>query len=141
MIYILDACIGIKWVLPEIDSDKALALRDDFRNQVHELIAPDPFPTEVAHALTRAERKGLITPEDGAKKFTQLLTALPQIYPALSLLPRAYELSSQVRLGVFDCLYIALAEREQCQCVTADKRMLTLFPGTTISLDDLPFVT
>jgi predicted nucleic acid-binding protein len=52
-------------------------------------------------------------------------------------LSRAIELSSQARIGVFDCLYIALAEREQCQVVTADQRMFTLFPTEAISLASL----
>lgn len=137
MNFVLDACIGIKTVLPEIDSDRAIALRDSYRNDVHQLLAPDTFPTEVAHALTRAERKGMLTAEDGARNFKQLILTLPQIHPSLPMLPRAYELSSQFRLGVFDCLYIALAEREQCKVVTADKRMLTLFPTLSISLADL----
>lgn len=134
MKYVLDACIGIKWILPEQDSDKAIALRDDYRNQIHELIAPDSFPPEVAHALTRAERKGMITPQDSAKNFMQLLAALPQVHQSLPLLPRAFELSSQTRIGVFDCLYNSLAEQEQCQVVTSDQRMLALFPALTVSL-------
>jgi predicted nucleic acid-binding protein len=48
MIYVLDANVGLKWVLPEADSDKALQLRADFQAGVHELHAPDVFPVEVA---------------------------------------------------------------------------------------------
>ncbi|MBI3411488.1 MAG: type II toxin-antitoxin system VapC family toxin [Planctomycetes bacterium] len=62
MKYVLDASVALKWVLTEPDSPKALSVRDDFRNKLHELLAPDVFPVEVAHALTRAERKGLIKP-------------------------------------------------------------------------------
>lgn len=60
MRYVLDANVAVKWVLPEPDSDKALALLDDFRNHVHELIAPSTFAIECAHAFTRAERKGIL---------------------------------------------------------------------------------
>ena len=77
---VLDASIGIKWLLPEQDSPQAIAIRDGFRQQVHELIAPDTFAVEVAHAL---------------------------------------------------------AEREQCQVVTADQRMVTLFPADVVSLSAL----
>jgi predicted nucleic acid-binding protein len=35
-------------------------------------------------------------------------------------------------------LYVALAEREQCRLVTADKRLINTFPGETIALDELP---
>jgi predicted nucleic acid-binding protein len=57
MRYILDANVALKWVLPEADSDKAIRLRTDMQAGVHELLAPDVFPVEVAHALTRANAR------------------------------------------------------------------------------------
>ena len=62
MKYVLDSCVALKWVLTEADSPKAVAVRADYRNQLLDLLVPDIFPVEVAHALTRAERKGLIKP-------------------------------------------------------------------------------
>ena len=41
MRYVLDSSVALKWVLPEADSDRADRLRDDFRNALHDLIAPD----------------------------------------------------------------------------------------------------
>ena len=38
---------------------------------------------------------------------------------------------------ILDASYVALAEREQCQVVTADQRMVTLFPSDVISLSSL----
>jgi len=70
MKYVLDASVALKWVLSEPDSPKALSVRDDYRNQLHELLAPDVFPVEIAHALTRAERRG-----NGA--MVKLSTVLP----------------------------------------------------------------
>lgn len=53
-------------------------------------------------------------------------------------MPQAIALSSPVRIGVYDCLYVALAKREQCKVVTADQRVLMLFPAQTVRLDSLP---
>jgi hypothetical protein len=44
--------------------------------------------------------------------------------PSLTLLPRAFEISSHARIGVYDCLYVELAEREGCELVTADTRLM-----------------
>jgi predicted nucleic acid-binding protein len=55
MNYVLDASVALKWVLPEADSAKTVQLRDDFRLRLLELLAPDVFPLEVAHALARAD--------------------------------------------------------------------------------------
>jgi predicted nucleic acid-binding protein len=37
-----------------------------------------------------------------------------------------YAILSHRSIGVYDCLYVALAEREGCDLVTADDRMLKI---------------
>jgi predicted nucleic acid-binding protein len=122
--YVLDSSVALKWFLGEPDSDRALRLRDAARAAAHELLAPDFFPAEVTHALTRAERQGQITPAEGASFVSDLLAELPDLHPSLPLVPRAYVLSSLYRHGVYDCLYVALAEREGCELVTADDKLV-----------------
>jgi len=125
MEYVLDACVAVKWVLPELDSPKAIALRDDYRSAVHELLAPDIFPSEVAHALLKAERKKLIPPPQALIKLADVLRTLPQLYSVLpNLLPRAAAFASAARIGVYECLSVALAEREGCDLVTSDDKLL-----------------
>jgi len=50
MKYVLDSSVAFKWVVRELDSDKADLLRADYQNAIHELLSPDVFPVEVAHA-------------------------------------------------------------------------------------------
>jgi predicted nucleic acid-binding protein len=125
MIYVLDSCVGFKWLVVEQDTDKARKLRDEYRQGIHDLLAPDVYPVEIAHALTRAERQGRITPVEGAQLMVDVLTTLPRLFPSLPLLPRAYQISSTARIGIYDCLYVALAEQEGCELVTTDARLLT----------------
>jgi hypothetical protein len=66
MKYVLDASVAMRWVLPSPLSAKALALRDEYLNKVHDLIAPDIFPGETAGALTKAERQKIIAIGDAA---------------------------------------------------------------------------
>jgi predicted nucleic acid-binding protein len=75
---------------------------------------------EIAHALSRAERRGLIQPIDGSRYLSDLPAYLPVFHPSLTLLPRAHEISSQARIGVYDCLYVAFAVREGCDLLAAD---------------------
>lgn len=134
MRYVLDSSTAFKWVVPEKDSDKALRLRADFQAAIHEFLAPDFFPGEVAHALTRAERQGRITPGEAIDLWSDVMTTPPQLVPSLPLIHRAIAISSQTRVGVFDCLYLALAEREGCEFVTADSRVVNTLHK------DYPFV-
>lgn len=134
MKYILDSSVAFKWELTETDSDKADAIRVDFRNGIHQLVAPDIFNVEVAHALTRAERQGRIAVGDARKLFLDILTTPPRFVPFQSLLLRAIDISSKMRVGVYDCVYVALAEQEQCELVTADTTMVNALQK------DFPFI-
>ncbi len=130
MKYVLDSNVAFKLVLRERDSDKARQLRIDYQQQIHELLAPDVFPIEVAHALARSERRGIITPAQGPIFLADFLSSQPQLYPYIPLLWRAYAISSQARIGVYDCLYVALAEREGCELLTADDRLVRALQPT-----------
>src|SRR5438128_7440708 len=132
MRYVLDSSVAFKWVVPEADSAKAQGLRQDYQNSVHQLVASDIFPFEIAHALTRAERQGRITTGEALVLWLTVMADAPALVPALPLTQRAIEISSQLRVGVYDCLYVALAEQEACQLVTADsklaKNLQSMFP-------------
>ena len=129
---VLDACVGVSALLPEEHSEKSAVLLLDYQNQVHELIAPDTFPVEVAHALTRAERKGFIKSPESVRLLGLLGDLLPQLCDSLPLLTRATEISSATRHGVYDCLYLALSEREGCDLVTSDEKLIKYFPNANI---------
>jgi predicted nucleic acid-binding protein len=124
MKYVLDSCVAFKWVVAEADADKALRLRDDYQKAVHALLAPDVFTAELAHALTRAERQGRLTAGEALALWTDVMTTPPQFFPSTPLTPRAIEISSQMRVGIYDCLYVALAEREKCELITADDKLI-----------------
>lgn len=124
MKYVLDASVAFKWEIPESDSAKAIRLREDFRMAVHDLLAPDFYPQELAHALTRAERQGRIAFGEAAIFWAEAMTTPPLLLPVTTLTPRAIDISSAQRIGVYDCLYIALAEREGCSFVTADDKLV-----------------
>ncbi len=132
MIYVLDSSVAVKWVLPEQDTQKALALLDDVRSAVHEIIAPDVFASEVAHALTKAERRSIIPLGDAAVHLFDILQDGPILQSFLPLLPRAVEISSATRNAVTDCIFVALAEREGCEYVTADERVMKNLAGYPI---------
>ena len=98
MKYVLDINVGLKWVLNEVDSPQALRLREGNRNQVHELIAPDCFPLEAVHALTRAERRKIIA--DASQFWGEIMADSPLLFPSLPLAPWALAISRQAVMGV-----------------------------------------
>jgi predicted nucleic acid-binding protein len=138
---VLDSCVALKWVLAEADSPKALDLRSKFEQQFHELLSPDIFLAECAHALLRAERKGTIKKGEAALLLSDILTTPPDLYGYISLMARAVDIGSDFSCGFYDCLYVALAEMENCNLITTDLRMIANLQPTfpfIIPLSSLP---
>src|SRR5580692_1146582 len=102
MKYVLDSSVAFKWEVAEDHADKAIQLRDEAKRGLHELLAPDIFPVEIAHALTRAERQKRITPVEGKGLIADAMNNLPPLHSYMPLLMRAYNISSANRVGVYD---------------------------------------
>lgn len=132
MKWVLDSCVALKWVLPEHDTPKAVRVCIDDRLGLHELLAPDVFPIEIAHNIAKSERKGTLPSGTGRQRLASVLKTAPVLHSYLPLLPRAFAIASSAWIGVYDCPYVALAEREGCDLLTSDQRLFnnlgSMFP-------------
>jgi predicted nucleic acid-binding protein len=124
MRYVLDASVALRWVLPGSHATLAVQLRNEHQRKVHELIAPTLFLDEVASALTKAERQRIIRTGQAMPLYAMVMNYPPILLPHVVLIPRAMEISSQTRSSFYDCLYVALAEREGCELVTTDDKLV-----------------
>jgi predicted nucleic acid-binding protein len=122
--YVLDASVAFCWVLPRPLTPAALQLRDENQKHIHELIAPSHFPGEIANGLTKAERQKLIHLGGARLLILDILNTAPILHSVNPLYYRAVDISSRTQSGFYDCLYVALAEREHCELVTADDKLL-----------------
>ncbi|MGM0487984.1 MAG: type II toxin-antitoxin system VapC family toxin [Planctomycetota bacterium] len=119
---VLDASVAVTSVVSRPLTSRALRPRQDYQRGIHGLLAPSIFSAEAASALTKCERQKIIAVGHALRLLDDILSDLPQIHPYEPLLRRATAISSQTRAGLYDCLYVALAEREGCKLVTADER-------------------
>jgi predicted nucleic acid-binding protein len=122
--YVLDASVAVRWLLAEAGFEKAEQLLLNARNGLDELLAPDLFLAECGHALFRAERKHSIVAGEARKLLTTLIHDLPALHPSHILVPRAAAICQHLRKSFYDCIYMALAEREQIQFITADAKLV-----------------
>lgn len=120
---VLDSSVALKWALPEADSGKAIRLRDEYSNGIHELLAPDIFPSEIANGLASAERQQRIRPGESAIFLNDVLSAAPALHHSSPLLIRAMEIAISTKQAVYDALYVAMAEAQGCELVTADDKL------------------
>jgi predicted nucleic acid-binding protein len=90
------------------------------------MLAPDIFPVEVANTFFSAEAKGAIAPGQFAARLADVMLSGPVLYQSTALLPRACLIirRATARIAIYDCLYVALAEREGCELITSDTKLI-----------------
>lgn len=131
MRFVIDCSVAFKWNVLEPHSDRARLLRAEFESGMHDLLAPDLFPIEIANSFTVAERRGRIAAGQSTLFLADVLTSLPTLIPSLpDLLPRAQIIAVSSVASVYDALYIALAERESCELLTADDKLIRTLQAT-----------
>lgn len=124
MTVVVDASLALKWALPEEHTERALALWDLWQEAAEQVIAPPLFRAEVTNVLHQLVRRGHLNPDDAADILESLISIVESGEPP-SLYDRALALASGLSLGAtYDALYIALAEIEECEMWTADRRLV-----------------
>jgi predicted nucleic acid-binding protein len=118
--WVVDASVAVKWVIPEVLSD----LADRVRDGAEDVLAPDLLLVEVANALWRKTTAREISAREADGAFALVRRSGIDLRPAGPLLPRAMDLARRLGHPVYDCVYLALAEREEATLVTADQRLL-----------------
>ncbi len=119
MTLVVDASVAVLWVLEQDGSPRALTLRNETP-----FIAPSLIVAEVGNAIWKAVRRGEVSRENGLIAIKAALSAFAQLAPMESLYSRALELSTELDHPIYDCFYLALAERERVPLVSADERLL-----------------
>ena len=120
MTVVVDASVAVKWVLPETGSDRAAAIRtaDD------DLMAPSLVHAEIGSAIWRAVLRGDVPAAEARRDLKVAVGHYRRIISLAELVDRALELATRLRHPIYDCFYLALAERERCALITADRRLI-----------------
>lgn len=121
---IVDASVAIKWFADEAGADEAA------RTLADDLVAPSLILGEVANGLWKKWRLHEVSREQSLVAVANLPDMLTELYPLTALADRAVQLSFEYDHPVYDCFYLALAERLQIEIVTADVRMVNKFAST-----------
>lgn len=122
---VVDASVALKWLVEESGSEAALAL------QGRDLAAPALLRIEAANLLRTLVRRG-VAEQAQALDLLALLQRAPVtiIDPDDALEIRALALALDLGHPVYDCIYLALAERMKRTLVTADMRFLKALRST-----------
>ncbi len=126
MTIVVDASVALKWLLPEPDSGTA----ERVMSAKGLLIAPTLLVAEACNAVWKRLRRREITTEHTDLVVTQLPQILDRLVADTLLAPAALRIAREIDHPVYDCFYLALAERENAPLVTADRRLVERVSGT-----------
>jgi len=117
---VVDASVAAKWVLPEDAADRAAALwgTDNF-------LAPSLIYAEVGNAVWKRALWNELSTADALRALESAIGIFTVLVPMSELAARATEIAIELRHPIYDCFYLALAERERCTLVTADARLVS----------------
>lgn len=116
MSVVIDASVALKWVLDEPGKEAADALLEE------ELIAPSLWLLEAANALWRRTQRAEINGDEARERLSELFNAPVATTTIEDDLLAAADLANGLGHPVYDCLYLAMAIRENTYVVTADSR-------------------
>ena len=121
---VVDCSVAVKWKIPtEEHAIAAEALFGDWEHQVVDVLVPNHFPSEVISAFLRAARRGRLTTAEAREAIRDLL-ALPYVLcDVTALAERAFTIAHRHQQRAYDCLYVALADRDGLELWTGDERL------------------
>jgi predicted nucleic acid-binding protein len=122
VILVIDANVGLKWFIEESRSPAARKILDKGAS----FIAPDIFIPEICNVVWKKVKNQEITAEQGQAIVSNVPMVLDHIVPSSEVAKRAFALAVQFNHPVYDCLYLALAERESISLVTDDAKLVTV---------------
>jgi predicted nucleic acid-binding protein len=133
-LYVVDASVAVKLYVPEVHSAQAIR----FFSDGHELIIPEFMLAEVTNIVwKKAALLGELS-EAEAHTIVDAVQELPLGYYYTSgLLTDALRIALATKRTVYDSLYIALAESQECQLMTDDRKLYESLHPTSWA----PFVT
>lgn len=120
MTLVVDASVAAKWVLSEPGSDRAAALR----STSEPIIAPDLVYAEIGNAVWKRAVQGEITADAAVAALATATALFNSLLPMAGLAARATEIAIALNHPIYNCFYLALAERERAPLISACRRLL-----------------
>lgn len=120
----VDASIIIRMLVPGPYSPNALALLSEWSQKQTSLIAPALLAFEVASVLRLYVHQKELTAEEGEGALEQFIQMGIRLSHRRGIFPLAWDLAQRFnRPRAYDTSYLALAQMNECEFWTADKKL------------------
>ena len=121
----LDASVIVRLVMADPLGETITSLLRSWASEDRAVLAPTLLPFEVANALHRYRRQGILTSEAAEEALAAALALPIRLYSEPRLHRRALRLAERFSLpAAYDCHYLALAEILGAPFWTADGKLV-----------------
>jgi predicted nucleic acid-binding protein len=128
MTVVVDTSVAVKWFVREAGRRQALSVLG-----APERHAPDLIVAEVGNVAWKKAILGEVTAEQARFICASLRRYFAVLHRSDALIDRAIDIALQLRHPIYNCLYLACAERAGARLVTADERLLAALGGTALA--------
>jgi predicted nucleic acid-binding protein len=120
---VVDASLAVAWIVPESHTSAARQLLLNWVQRHTLRLVPCLFAPEAGTALLRHLQRGTLRPGSVHELLGELLNSVYVVPEDHCLALRATAIATQLGLAkIYDSLYLALAEKEDCEFWTGDRR-------------------
>lgn len=128
MTLVVDASVAAKWFIDEAGRAQAMRLLDMADRQ-----APDLLIAEVANVVWKKTLRGQIGETQAQLICGSIGHCFDILHSSDSLIERAMTMAMMLHHPVYDCLYLACAERVGARLATADRRLIAAVRGSVFT--------
>lgn len=128
---VVDASVVVKWYIPEQSHEQARALRDDYLDGTHDLVAPALMPFEAVNALRYSgqyDEDRLVDASETLPEYGVELVAYRDLHSVA-------EIATELDVTIYDASYLALAAEMDSVVYTADGTLLDDIASTAYADD------
>lgn len=117
---VVDASVAVKWFVEEDGHHSALSLLDGLA-----LVTVDLVFAETINVIWKKLRRGEMTSEQAEKACHALPNFFRGVFSTAALAEDALVFARQLDHSVYDCVYLACAQRQGTKLVTADAKFVS----------------
>ncbi len=130
---VVDASVAVKWFVHEdaaqVDTARDLILQN------YEMIAPMLLVSEVQNVMWKKHRLGQVTREQGEIVAATISSFFRHMETDEKLIKSAWEIAVEHDHPVYDCLYVALAQKTDALLASFDRRLARLAKKAGVKLE------